>query len=113
MSITDLKRFSYTTYRRTKLETPVQFPIKDLTLKPVTSPHRLRNNADGKDAVYDLFGISHHVGGLGGGHYYANVRNLDDGMWYLKNDASVSKLVGGPDNSAAASAYVLFYKKRR
>ena len=48
-----------------KLQTLVDFPIEDLDLSPCI----LRNN--GEKYVYDLFGISNHYGGCGGGHYTA------------------------------------------
>lgn len=65
---------------------------------------------DKVNAVYDLFAVSIHSGGLGGGHYIANAKNLHNGEWYDYNDSSCSSM-----NEAEActdSAYVLFYKKR-
>lgn len=34
---------------------------------------------DGQTYIYDLFGISNHYGGLGGGHYTAYAKNWKDG----------------------------------
>ena len=38
---------------------------------------------------YDLYAVSNHGGGLGGGHYWAYCKN-NDGNWYKFNDAVVS-----------------------
>ena len=57
---------------------------------------------------YKLYGISHHSGSLYGGHYIAEVQNVDNGNWYNCNDSFVSKQGKSYDNQSA-SAYVLFY----
>ena len=69
------------------------------------------SNSLGVDLLcnYDLFGISNHMGGLGGGHYIAHTLNSDDNTWYIKDDSTVSKInIPTP----MSSAYVLFYKKK-
>ena len=38
-------------------------------------------------AEYDLYAVSNHYGGLGGGHYTAYGKN--NGKWYEFNDSSV------------------------
>lgn len=58
-------------------------------------------------AKYKLFGISHHSGGLEGGHYVAEVQNIVERQWYLCNDSLV-KPIDLPDLNSS-SAYVLFY----
>ncbi|KAJ3118937.1 Ubiquitin carboxyl-terminal hydrolase 21 [Physocladia obscura] len=94
-----LKRFSYSRYSRDKIETSVKFPLKQLTLEPVMS------SAEGHDQIvhYDLFGISNHMGGLGGGHYIAHVKNWDTGLWYEKNDALVTEVDEGRIESVGNS----------
>ena len=72
--ILHLKRFSQGKYRRKKLELGVNFPLEGLDMTEymvAASPHR---NDDHN--VYDLFAVSCHSGGLGGGHYTASVRNF-------------------------------------
>lgn len=49
--VVHLKRFSYTTYSRDKLDTPVRFPIEGLDL----SRHVL--NPEGKGMIYDLYAV--------------------------------------------------------
>ena len=64
--------------------------------------------------MYDLFAVSEHLGGLGGGHYTAVVRGQGKGPgaggWFACDDTHVSP---APDGAAAAvtpHAYVLFYQ---
>jgi ubiquitin C-terminal hydrolase len=63
-----LKRFSNNSWRRSKIDTDVVFPAKGFSLSNY-SPHS--NDASTRNAVYRLFGVSHHMGDLGFGHYVA------------------------------------------
>ena len=58
---------------------------------------------------YDLFAVSQHFGGTGGGHYTAVCKNID-GNWYDYNDSSCSKI--SANEVVTPSAYVLFYRKK-
>jgi hypothetical protein len=60
--------------------------------------------------VYDLYAVSNHFGGLGGGHYTAFCRMPDDKLWYSFDDSSVREMPAGDVRSPAA--YVLFYRRR-
>mmetsp|Transcript_17085 Transcript_17085/g.52468 ORF Transcript_17085/g.52468 Transcript_17085/m.52468 type:complete len:102 (+) Transcript_17085:3685-3990(+) len=71
--------------------------------------------AEDVDMHYDLYAVSEHSGGLGGGHYTAVARNMDGledptGEWFVFNDAGVSR--ADPDRIVTPRAYVLFYKRR-
>ena len=57
------KRFQYTRAFRDKINTLVKFPLHGLDLSPW-----IFNENDG-DAKYELYVVSNHVGGVGGGHY--------------------------------------------
>lgn len=107
-----LKRFKYTVFSssysasayRDKLNNLVEFPIAELDLTPYVKgpqpgPH-----------VYELYAVSEHSGGLGGGHYTAVGRNFRNKKWYDFNDSSVH----GTDAKSAVSsrAYVLFYRRK-
>lgn len=98
-----LKRFSFKYRMREKLETYVDFPLYDLDLS------RAKINEDGAPALYDLYAISNHYGGMGGGHYTAYAK-AKDGKWYRFDDSSVSPM----DESAVktSAAYVLFYRRK-
>lgn len=67
-----LKRFTYSRYLKNKIETFVDFPIDDLDLSKYVK------NKNGQSYLYELYAVSNHYGGLGGGHYtaYAKVGYL-------------------------------------
>lgn len=64
-----LKRFSYTRFLNTKLETYVDFPIDDLDFS--TYVNRINSQLSNR---YSLYAISNHYGGTGGGHYTSFIR---------------------------------------
>lgn len=66
----------------------------------------------GKPVLYDLYAVTNHFGGLGGGHYTAFAKNKFDNQWYNFDDSNVS-VVSNPEQAIiTTAAYVLFYKKR-
>ena len=103
--ILHLKRFAYTARSREKISTLVHFPVQGLDLSHING-----RAGEGAGGVYDLFAVSNHMGGLGGGHYTAYVRNRVAGGWYLHDDSRVSEV--SEDEIVSSSAYVLFYRRR-
>jgi hypothetical protein len=103
--IIHLKRFSYNRYWRDKIGTLVDFPLEGLDMS------NWLVKKTGESPIYDLYAVSNHMGGLGGGHYTAYGKNCVDGNWYNFNDSSVSP-VEVASQIKSASAYVLFYKRR-
>eukprot|EP00249_Psilotum_nudum_P021021 c27938_g1_i1 orf=647-3565(+) len=104
--VVHLKRFSYSRFSKNKLETFVNFPIHDLDLTKYIS------RKDGSRLqCYELYAISNHYGGMGGGHYTAYAKLIDDNRWYNFDDSHVSPV--GEDEIKTAAAYVLFYRKVR
>ena len=99
-----LKRFQHGKYRRSKVDVNVTFPKTNLDMSQYIAP-----NATNPDCKYNLYGVSQHMGGLGGGHYTASARNWHDGEWYNFNDSSVSPVL--VDNVGGRNAYVLFYER--
>uniref|UniRef100_A0A671VNV3 Ubiquitin carboxyl-terminal hydrolase n=1 Tax=Sparus aurata TaxID=8175 RepID=A0A671VNV3_SPAAU len=102
--VVHLKRFSYNRCWRDKLDTVVDFPIRDLNMSefvcdPKAGPY-----------TYDLIAVSNHYGGMGGGHYTAYGKNKVDGKWYYFDDSSVSSAT--EDQIVTKAAYVLFYQRR-
>lgn len=87
-----------------KLDTLVDFPINGFDLKPFLQ------HDDGQEYIYDLFGISNHYGGLGGGHYTAYAKNWKDNAWYSFDDSSCSK--SSESRIITSAAYNLFYRRR-
>merc|ERR1712013_619539 len=100
--IIHLKRFTQSGYYREKNDAAVQYPVNGLDLS-----RWVASEAD-EPALYDLFAVSIHSGGLGGGHYIANAKNLHNGQWYDYNDSSCSSM--NEEDACNDSAYVLFYK---
>lgn len=77
--VVHLKRFSSQSRLRDKVDVFVDFPVEALDMEgKVGLP-------EGKSPIYDLFAVDNHYGGLGGGHYTANVRNFFDKKWYDYN----------------------------
>ncbi|VDP02752.1 unnamed protein product [Heligmosomoides polygyrus] len=74
--------------------------------------------------VYELFSVMVHQGSAAGGHYFAHIKNLDQGRWYCFNDTRV-ELVGpeeiaksfggsyGGWSTSNTNAYMLMYRKVR
>jgi len=100
-----LKRFSFNRRWRDKIDSLVEFPLRDLSLTPYVI------DKEHPPAVYDLTAVSNHYGGMGGGHYTAYAKNLNDGKWYYFDDSSVS--TADEDRIVSKAAYVLFYARRK
>jgi len=62
----------------------------------------------GREPIYELYAVSNHMGGLGGGHYTAYGKNNES--WYHFNDSSVSTT--SSHNVVSGAAYMLFYKRK-
>jgi len=106
--ILHLKRFQYAqnTYfvHRQKLDDRVAFPVVNLDLSSCVQ------GPTAKNAQYDLYAVSEHSGGLGGGHYTATAKDDNTGVWYHYNDSVVSR--AEKNGVVTPQAYVLFYKRR-
>uniref|UniRef100_H3CMZ5 Ubiquitin carboxyl-terminal hydrolase n=1 Tax=Tetraodon nigroviridis TaxID=99883 RepID=H3CMZ5_TETNG len=102
--VVHLKRFSYSRYMRDKLDSLVDFPLRDLDM----SEFLINPNAG--PCRYDLIAVSNHYGGMGGGHYTAYAKNKDDGKWYYFDDSSVSP--ASEDQIVSKAGYVLFYQRQ-
>jgi len=99
-----LKRFSYNRYWRDKIDTVIDFPVKNLDMTPYVI-----NSSHGQ-AVYDLISVSNHYGGMGGGHYTAYGKSKIDNNWYYYDDSNVTQC--NEENVCTKAAYVLFYQRR-
>uniref|UniRef100_A0A8C1Q416 ubiquitinyl hydrolase 1 n=1 Tax=Cyprinus carpio TaxID=7962 RepID=A0A8C1Q416_CYPCA len=64
--IIHLKRFSYTKYSREKLDTIVEFPLRDLDFSGFLLKKTV--NSTEPPCRYDLISVSNHFGGLRDGH---------------------------------------------
>lgn len=106
--IIHLKRFSFSKLSREKLDTLVQFPIRDLDFSEfVIKP---KNDSAPDLYKYDLIAVSNHYGGMRDGHYTTFACNKDSGQWHYFDDNSVSPVNENQIESKAA--YVLFYQRQ-
>ena len=90
--IIQLKRFSWSGTRVTKLADTVHFPLIDLVLH---------------GNVFNLSAVIYHTGSCNSGHYTASV--LRNNQWFLVNDSTASCI----DSLSVCNnnAYLLFYQK--
>ncbi|XP_069040333.1 ubiquitin carboxyl-terminal hydrolase 11 [Lepisosteus oculatus] len=106
--IIHLKRFSYTKYSREKLDTVVNFPIRDLDFSDFL---QWKPDPEGNPPCrYDLMAVSNHYGGLRDGHYTSYARNKDNGQWYYFDDSKVT--YAREDQIVTNAAYLLFYQRQ-
>lgn len=105
--IIHLKRFEYSSVGRystyaDKIGKTVDFPLDQCCFDNyIIGPHN-----DQKE--YDLYAVSQHFGGVGGGHYTAVCKN--NGNWYDFNDSHCGKT--SSVTVVSNSAYMLFYKRK-
>lgn len=90
-------------------------PMSDYAKDPKIKDHIIPPKYEGdlgitssSEPIYDLYAISNHYGGLGGGHYTAYAKN--GGKWYEFNDSSVRST--SESSIGGSGAYILFYKRR-
>ena len=119
--IIQLKRFEYdlSTGERVKINSKYMFPMSfdfSQVMKDTKTP-----------VIYDLIGVTMHMGVAQGGHYYTYAGKKDS-EWHCFNDTSVTHFnknklpniaAGGCDSDIQNStyerndnAYLLFYRKR-
>ena len=100
--IIHLKRFR----NEQKLDTLVNFPLKDLDMTQYVK----KKKTNDEKYIYDLFAVGNHYGSIHGGHYVAYAKNCIKDKWYEFNDDSVSDL--NESGVVTQSAYTLFYRRR-
>jgi len=105
-----IKRFRWSAYARTKIDTFIEFPLSGLDM----SGYLLKNlsgtrYSNAGSSLYDLAAvIVHHGTGAGSGHYTAFATN--NHAWFNFNDCSVKETDFQTVNSSRA--YILFYVQR-
>jgi ubiquitin C-terminal hydrolase len=101
--------YDYETWQRIKLDDRIEFPF-------VLDMNRFidkENNKDNKQYNYELFAILIHSGNAAGGHYFAYIKNMQNGKWYNFNDSNVQEITendvkvmyGGNEGDAGKSLY--------
>lgn len=104
--VVHLKRFSYSRFLKNKLDTLVNFPIHNLDLSKYVKHNAAAAN---QSHTYELYAVSNHYGGLGGGHYTAYAKLIEKDSWYHFDDSSVSP--ASEESIRTPAAYVLFYRR--
>lgn len=99
--IIDLKRWNM--YGR-KNNLLIDFPLVDADFTKYVKGYNK------EDYIYDLYGICNHIGGSGGGHYTAFIKNANNN-WYEFNDMSVKQIE--EKQIVTNRAYCLFYRKKK
>ena len=99
--IVDLKRFNNRNQKNNKF---IDTPLDNLDL----SKYILGYNK--KSYVYELYGVTNHMGGPHGGHYTAHVKNANN-KWYLFNDTQVKEITD-ETKIVTQQAYCFFYRKK-
>ncbi|KAL9545381.1 hypothetical protein MBANPS3_007173 [Mucor bainieri] len=102
--VVHLKRFSQVRHWGNKVDTMIDFPLKELDMTDRVLGHQ------DESLIYDLYAVDNHYGGMGGGHYTAFAQNIEDGEWYEFNDSSVTAM--SDKDVKTSAAYLLFYKRR-
>jgi len=105
--IVHLKRFRYNDYGKvgSKNDRPIKYPVRQWELNSRT------RSKGGVYPIYDLYAVSNHMGGLGGGHYTALSLNRFDDAWYEFNDSSYRTVDKSIHKKHTKTAYVLFYNR--
>ncbi|VAH03731.1 unnamed protein product [Triticum turgidum subsp. durum] len=103
--VVHLKRFSYSRYMKNKLDTFVNFPIHDLDM----TKYAKHTSGGDQPLIYELYAVINHYGGLGGGHYSAYAKLIEEDSWYHFDDSHVSSV--NEEETGTSAAYLLFYRR--
>jgi ubiquitin carboxyl-terminal hydrolase 8 len=93
----------YQTYNGRTFKSNVKINYNNtLDMKPYMNEHATGNKN------YELYATIKHSGGMGGGHYYAYIKNPINNLWFLHDDGDVYHV----DNNDPfdCNGYVLLYR---
>lgn len=99
--ILHLMRFKSKHFFSEKNSAFVEFPLEGLDLSEVVLSKE-------KPKLYDLYAVSNHFGGIGGGHYTAYIKH--ESQWLEMDDSRVNEV--SSQKVVSSAAYLLFYKQR-
>jgi ubiquitin C-terminal hydrolase len=107
--IIQLKRFTYDVYSDAKIDTYIDFPLRDLNLSKYVIQNAEKNT--NVSALYDLVAVSNHTGTLISGHYTTYAKNDGNKTWYSFNDERTREISDEKD-IVTKNAYILVYVKQ-
>ena len=90
-------------FKNRKITTFIDYPIDNFDLREYVLDEENKSSA-----IYELYGIIIHKGGLNGGHYFSYCKN--NGKWFEYDDENIREL--NENEIKTKDAYVLFYKKK-
>lgn len=90
--------------RRKKINSLIDYPIRDLSLDKYYSAFSKSNKK------YDLYGVVRQMGSLDAGHYTSVVKHITNDNWYLYNDCNNEQI--SENDIVTDSSYILFYENK-
>ena len=108
--VIQLKRFRQYGQQWRKLQTLVDFPIRNLDMSQFITDLNFVTQQLQIEVKYDLHGVVNHYGTLGFGHYVSFTRNPFDKKWYRYDDMNREEV--SEEKIQKESAYLLFYVRR-
>ena len=80
---------------------------KQMIIFPLENFNLQKYMMDGREILYECYGVCNHSGGMNYGHYFSYVKV--NGKWYSFNDVQVKEIQ--ERHVITKSAYCLFYRK--
>lgn len=102
------KRFTFDMFTGAsiKLDHEITVPLSMSFRKYLTPSARQK-----KVYMYDLIAVAEHMGGTGGGHYIAHVKEIKSGQWYTCNDSVITAVNAESIKNNIDRSYVFVYRK--
>ena len=89
------------------------FPLEEISLKNSLRSSLCENYERDKNIVYNVYGISCHIGGVNSGHYIAYCKNIINNQWYKFDDKDIYCRDKESVKKNTSSAYVIFLEQKK
>ena len=97
----------------TKISSNILFPLEEISLKNSLRSSLCENYERDKNIVYNVYGISCHIGGVNSGHYIAYCKNIINNQWYKFDDKDIYCRDKESVKKNTSSAYVIFLEQKK
>jgi ubiquitin C-terminal hydrolase len=115
-SLGGTRKFSLKKLPRVLVLSPKRFEqlngVASRIMTPVASQEKLVLADETGEVTFHLIGVVLHLGGTGGGHYNADVKDSGSHTWYHYNDSSRSNQSIADVTAAAQEPYIFFYQRQ-